>query len=108
MASGVDGNVALVTGMGRGFGWAIALALAEAGVKVDLTAHSEDRIQTVAAEIQARQCQALRLPDDITSPGVADRPVAVVSEPYGQTDILVNAAGISPVDMWAERLGLSD
>ncbi|MFI5043904.1 MAG: SDR family NAD(P)-dependent oxidoreductase, partial [Acidimicrobiales bacterium] len=49
----VDGQVALVTGAGRGIGRASALALAEAGADVVVAARTADQIEAVAEEIRA-------------------------------------------------------
>jgi 7-alpha-hydroxysteroid dehydrogenase len=45
----LDDRVAIVTGAGRGIGAATAVALAEAGVDVLLSARTEDQLQAVAA-----------------------------------------------------------
>ena len=44
----LDGKVAVVTGAGRGIGAASALALAEAGADVLLSARTEEQLQGVA------------------------------------------------------------
>jgi 7-alpha-hydroxysteroid dehydrogenase len=49
----LDGQVALVTGAGRGIGRAIALALSQAGVAVAVCGQSEDQVTGVAREISA-------------------------------------------------------
>ena len=47
----LDGQVAVVTGAGRGIGAASALALAEAGADVVLSARTEDQLQEVAKQV---------------------------------------------------------
>ena len=49
----LDGRSALITGAGRGIGRAAAVALAEAGADVTLSARSKDEIEALANEIQA-------------------------------------------------------
>jgi 7-alpha-hydroxysteroid dehydrogenase len=45
----VDGQVAIVTGAGRGIGAASALALAEAGADVVIAARTEEQLKKIAA-----------------------------------------------------------
>ncbi|MBU6216473.1 MAG: SDR family NAD(P)-dependent oxidoreductase, partial [Acidobacteria bacterium] len=49
----VDGQVAVVTGAGRGIGAASAIALAEAGADVALTARTPEQLESVAEQIRA-------------------------------------------------------
>ena len=49
----LDDRVAVVTGAGRGIGAASALALAEAGADVVLSARTADQLEEVAAKIEA-------------------------------------------------------
>lgn len=55
----LDGQVALVTGGGRGLARTYALALAEAGAAVAVTARPEVEIQAVAQEIEQQGGRAL-------------------------------------------------
>ena len=50
---GLSGKVAIVTGGGQGLGRAVALALAGAGADVAVLARSQEKVQAVAAEIEA-------------------------------------------------------
>ena len=49
----LDGRAAIVTGAGRGIGRGSALALAEQGANVVITARTESQLDEVAAEIDA-------------------------------------------------------
>lgn len=102
------GNTALVTGGGRGIGRAVAVALAEAGANVALVSRTESELEAVAAEVRSRGKDAFVLAEDVAREGAA----TVISEKaeasLGPVDVLVNAAGVSPVYTRAERLSAAD
>lgn len=54
----LDGNVAVVTGAGRGLGAAIAEAFAQAGADVLIASRTESQLREVAAKVQAAGRQA--------------------------------------------------
>ncbi len=93
LAPRLDGQVALVTGAGRGVGRAIARALSDAGAAVAVCARSEDEVVRVAGELGelGRRCLPVRC--DVTRRGDVERTVAAVEEAFGPTDLLVNNAG---------------
>lgn len=92
-----DGRACLVTGGGRGIGRAIAEALAREGAQVAVAARSETECASVAASIGG-----LGLPADVTDAGACVWAIGTVVERFGRLDVLVNAAGISPVRQRAE------
>ena len=61
----LDGQVAVVTGSGRGIGEGIALGLAEAGADVVLTARRTKEIEAVAAKVRALGRRALAITADV-------------------------------------------
>jgi 7-alpha-hydroxysteroid dehydrogenase len=63
----LDGQVAVVTGAGKGIGRAIAIGLAEAGADVAVAARTQADLEEVATEIRARGRRALVVPTDATS-----------------------------------------
>lgn len=87
-------RVALVTGAGRGIGRAAALALAETGVQVALSARSMDEIDAVATQVEERGGKALRICDDLAERQAPTRILAQLSKHWGPVDILVNNAGV--------------
>jgi len=62
---GIEGQVAVVTGGGRGIGEAIALGLAEAGADVVVAARRTDEIEAVAEKIRAKGRRALAVTCDV-------------------------------------------
>ena len=89
----LDGQVALVTGAGRGIGRAIALALGDAGAAVAVCARSGDDVTGVAGEIADRRGHALAIRCDVTDRQEVQSMVAAVQETLGPVDLLVNNAG---------------
>jgi 3-hydroxybutyrate dehydrogenase len=82
--------IALVTGAGRGIGRAIAERLSQAGLRVALTARSEDELAATAAGCAG---PALVLPADITSAAAVDDVFAGVERAWGPAAVLVANAG---------------
>ena len=64
----LDGEVAVVTGAGKGIGRAIAIGLAEAGADVALASRTQADLDTVAAEIRKLGRRALPLATDEPPP----------------------------------------
>lgn len=90
----LTGQVALVTGGGRGLGRAFAQALAVCGAAVAVTARSQTQVEETADLIATSGGQALALPGDVTDAPVVTRIVSTVEQHLGPIDILVNNAGI--------------
>ena len=88
------GQVAIVTGGGRGLGRAYAIALAKAGAAVAVTARTETEIQAVQREIEQHDGRALAIPADVTDAHAVAQMVATVEQQLGPVDLLVNNAGV--------------
>lgn len=89
----LDGQVAVVTGGGRGIGRGIALGLADCGADVVVIARRQADVDAVAKEIEARGQRGLGISADVMDweqiPAALDR----VIEEFGGLDIMVNNAG---------------
>jgi NAD(P)-dependent dehydrogenase (short-subunit alcohol dehydrogenase family) len=88
-------KVAVITGAQRGFGKAIALALAREGATIVAVDMGKD-IEGTASEIKQMGQKAIGLIADITSPEQIKNMVNKAIEAFGRIDILVNNAGILP------------
>ena len=96
MASGrLVGKVALITGAGRGFGRAIALAFAREGARVAATyLGSQAGAEAVVAEAGRLGAEAVALRGDVAREDDVKALVAATLERFGRLDVLVNNAGI--------------
>ncbi len=91
----LDGRVALVTGAGRGFGRAIALAFGREGADVAVNYNtSADKAKEVVAELErmGRRAEAIRA-DVAVEPQVTAMVERALAR-FGRLDVLVNNAGI--------------
>ena len=88
----LSGQVALVTGGGRGIGAGIARQLADAGAKVAVAARTRDQVDEVAREIDG-----LALELDVTDLAAVERAVDRTESELGPLVLLVANAGIGNV-----------
>ena len=102
MADELHGQVALVTGGGRGIGANIARELARAGMRVAVAARTREQVEDVAAEI----C-GIALEVDVSDAASVERAVQDTERELGPIDLLVNNAGIgrltqAPPPIWED------
>lgn len=89
----LTGQVALITGGGRGLGRAYAQALATAGAAVAVVARSAAQVEETAAQITADGGSVLALTTDISDRQAVMQAVDAVEKQLGPIDLLVNNAG---------------
>jgi NAD(P)-dependent dehydrogenase (short-subunit alcohol dehydrogenase family) len=92
----MDGQVALVTGAGRGIGRAIAARLAHEGAAVVIADVDARRGRRAAADLTRRGGQAAFLRGDVSVEEDVRAMIAFAGQRFGGLDILVNNAGIAP------------
>lgn len=90
----LSGSIAVVTGGGRGIGYAITTKLAELQAAVVLTGRDEARVQQVASDLESRGYRAEGVGCDVGDLAAVERLGGHLREKYGRVDILVNNAGI--------------
>ncbi len=90
----LEGQVAMVTGAGRGFGRAIAEKLASEGAQVALLSRSLGQLDQVAEAIRAAGGKAIAVRCDVTDPKSIEHAVTVVEDLLGPIDLMINNAGV--------------
>ncbi len=93
MPQELKGQVAIVTGAGRGIGRAVAEALAAQGASVAVVARSRDEIDETVAAIAAAGGSAYGIVADVRHPASVESAVAAAVSKFGLATILVNNAG---------------
>ena len=93
--SNLKGQVAIVTGGGRGLGQAFAQALASDGALVAVVARSEDQLQDTVTSIEATGGRAMAISLDVTDQQAVEHMVMEVEQQLGPVDLLINNAGVN-------------
>lgn len=93
----LTGEVAIVTGAGRGIGEGIAKVLADYGATVVCAARRTAEIERVAGEIVSANGKAIAVTADVTDNASVEDLAKRAMEEYGRIDMWVNNAGGSPI-----------
>ena len=109
------GKRAVVTGAGRGIGRSIALALAQAGADVVVSARTGSEIEALAAEIEDLGRRSRAIPCDVTNVEQVQHLAQSAIEGMDGIDILVNNAGNAgshkfvnhPDELWNRMLAVN-
>ncbi|WP_415380686.1 SDR family oxidoreductase [Halosimplex sp. TS25] len=91
----LDGDAAIVTGASSGIGEATAHALAEDGADVALAARREERLESIATDLEdAYGVETLVVPTNVRSEDAVDALVEKTVTEFGGLDLLVNNVGV--------------
>lgn len=93
MDLGLKGKRAIVTGASRGIGYACAIALAEEGARVCVTARDEELLKKTITDIEAAGGEGVLLAGDLTKSETCRAVVDACTGAWGGVDVLINNAG---------------
>src|SRR5712671_1519132 len=103
-----EGQVAVVTGAGRGIGRAIALRFASEGARVACVSRTEENAKKIADEINALRTESAKAyAVDVGDHTAVQKIGARILADFGRADILINNAGVTR-DALAMRMSLED
>lgn len=96
------GQVAIVTGGGRGLGRAMAQALSAAHAKVAVVSRTEAQLDETVDHIRRAGGQVFAFRADVTDGNAVEQMVQAVQQQLGEVDLLVNNAGVTgkPGPIW--------
>ncbi len=86
------GQVAVITGAGRGIGRGIAIRLAREGMRLVIAGRTAEAVERTAAELRELGAEALPVVADVGQTKGVDRLFDATLSEYGAVDLLVNNA----------------
>ncbi len=104
------GQVAFITGGGRGIGKETGLLLAKAGAKVAIIDRDEEAARDAAESILAQNGEALWVTADVSKSDDVKRSFSTVFDRFGRLDVMVNNAALvrrlpaleTSIEVWRE------
>jgi NAD(P)-dependent dehydrogenase (short-subunit alcohol dehydrogenase family) len=109
MSGELDGQVALVTGGGRGVGRAIACALAAAGASVMVSSRTKEQLDGTVSLIESDGGRAAAVVADVEQRASVKEMLSETERVFGAVSLLVNNAGASnPVNGPFETLNFRE
>lgn len=95
MLRGISGKVAIVTGGGRGIGFAISRRLAKEGAQVVIVDHDVALLEESTSRLSGEGVRVTGMRCDVSKEADVNSCVRDVVSRHGTVDILVNNAGIT-------------
>lgn len=86
-------KVAIITGASSGIGEAVAKDLDEAGMKLVITARSQDKLEKLAFNLR----NTIVVPGEITDPELPQKLLDAALNNFGQLDVVFSNAGVMQV-----------
>jgi NAD(P)-dependent dehydrogenase (short-subunit alcohol dehydrogenase family) len=102
MPARLEGKVAIVTGGATGIGEAICHRFARDGATVVISGLPDDPVEDVVAAIEKQGLAAVGFKGDVAEESMARACVETTVERFGKLDILINNAGVFPVQAMTE------
>ncbi|RUO25320.1 oxidoreductase [Aliidiomarina minuta] len=103
MNSGIQNKVVVITGASSGLGAETARHLAKQGAKLVLAARREDKLKSVAAEVEAAGAEVLIKQTDVTDKAQVQALIDAAVDKFGRVDVLINNAGLMAIAPISER-----
>jgi NAD(P)-dependent dehydrogenase (short-subunit alcohol dehydrogenase family) len=111
----LHGQVAVITGGGRGIGKETALLLSKAGAKVAVLDRDEEAAKNAAEAVLAQNGEALWVAADVSKSEDVKRSFSAVLDRFGSLDILVNNAALvrripaleTSIEVWREVMDVN-
>jgi 3-oxoacyl-[acyl-carrier protein] reductase len=91
----LNGQLAVVTGGGRGIGLAISNKLAQMGATIVICGRSPETLEKAAADIRSSGAECEAVPCDVSQYEAVRSLAAKIEQTFGHIDILVNNAGVA-------------
>ena len=111
----INGKIVIITGASSGLGESTARHLADRGAKLVLAARREDRLKSLAEELEAKGTEVLWQVTDVTDRKQVESLAAATKKKFGRIDVLINNAGLMPlapldalkVDEWEQMIDVN-
>jgi len=111
----INGKIVIITGASSGLGESAARHLADRGAKLVLAARREDRLKSLAEELEAKGTEVLWQVTDVTDREQVESLAAATKKKFGRIDVLINNAGLMPlapldalkVDEWEQMIDVN-
>jgi NAD(P)-dependent dehydrogenase (short-subunit alcohol dehydrogenase family) len=100
-------RVAVVTGGTRGIGRAVAEGLASAGADVVPTSRTEVKVEEAVTAVESQGVESAVIPTDVSDPDDVEALFRETDSKLGGVDIVVNNAGINPVESMGKAESLA-